>query len=174
MKTYPDIPSLYAMQQMILSALLAAETRRLEVQLFSLCQKNSHLLGRTTTGFRYEGKTFITEECSRVTPFPLLHYDLLDDMEIYAKDRKAIESERSTIKQLLTKLLDIGMEAQQMRNALPECLIQFTPNFIKRLSRTKDQEAVMREDLKLSETTINQFHQWLPKIEMYAATHLLY
>lgn len=174
MKTYPDTPSLYALQQAMLTELFSAETRRLETQLVELCRKNSHILGEAFTGFRYEGKLYMIAGSTRLARYPLLHYDLLDEMETYAKDSKTITSDRTMIGQLFPKLLDVFMDAQEMRNAIPDCMVRFAPDFIRRLSRTKDHEAVMREDLGLSSTTLKQFQQWLPTIEMYAATHLLY
>lgn len=156
--------------------LFVAEERRLKAAIDALVVANNELQGQTLMGFFYNGDYFIHSKLLAGTGAgykpvvkSTLHMSLNDQMQAHLKDRVAIKLDRDQIKQILYKLTYKCLSLQEVRDALPECLVSLVPEQAK-LRREKRQGMFFFGDQR----TERQFLMLLPKMELYAVSRFLY
>lgn len=89
--------------------------------------------------------------------------DLMDS------EYQTLFSDRSQISKLLKDLMTSRRTLQELRDALPDCVIPFAGEMLQ-IDRVESVERVLRYDRPL----LFRYNALLQKIEMYAATHLLF
>lgn len=158
----------------ILAALFTAEHRRLETAMVRLHQANIRAWNQQGDGFIYMGEAFIPKGTPKGKRNNLpLHLDLWGEADAHLADRRIIENDGAQIQQLLFKLLEpcgyTGSMAQDVRDAIPECIIDIMHPDTRALSRMREPVALLNHprDWKFYERV-------LPKLEFYSAARLLY
>lgn len=156
--------------------LFMAEERRLKATIDILVVANNEVQGQALMGFFYNGDYYIHSKATfHVTPGTYgtpktgLHYSLNDQMVAHLKDRVTVKLDRDQIKQILYKLTYQCPSDQEIRDALPECLVSLVPD-LARIPRREPQVAFLMGDIRLK----RQFLMLLPKMEMYAVSRFLY
>jgi hypothetical protein len=165
-------PSYYATIEAIETALFAAEHRRLDRTIEVLTQQNNEIIKTHRMGFVYQGTWYKPTKNQNVpsSERPMLDMSLNPQMELHLKDVAIIQGDKNLIKQVLFSLIHQANDLQELRDSVPDCIADITPN-VERLPRQmEDVTWLIRNNAR----ALRQFHKVLPKIEMYSATRLLY
>lgn len=166
----------YEWIEAISKQLFAAENRRIDRMIEDLNRKNSEIKKKTFFGFMHMGARYIPESCKaqaaalRRQPMPTLAFELLAEANEFLNDVKKVELDKEQIKQVLFKLLYPTTTLQEIRDALPDCLVPIAPEISKLSRQTDDPTWFIRND----ERALKQYRKILPKIEMYAMSRLIY
>lgn len=166
------LPASVVWSQTLADALFAAERRRLALKLEALCKKNQEITGTTWLGFLYDGTWFAPASQKGVVPVgsrTMLHMSLCDEMEAFKTDRANIRRDYDLVKQMLAKLILGWDELQDIRDALPDCVVHFDAN-LNRLSRQKTEAFTIRQDAR----AMRQYERIKSTMALYAATNLIY
>ena len=83
--------------------------------------------------------------------------------------QKLVATEKQFITQILFKLVQTCNSVQEMRDALPECLVIFEP-YMAKLTRTRKPAWTIEH----VERDMKQYLKLMPKIESYCAMRYLY
>ena len=158
----------------ITDRLFVAEGRRLNGYLIELNTKNKQLKDTLIDGFIYGGKYYQPREVTLwVAAFGQartpLHRSLQGEMENYLTDKKSVDDERKLITQTLYTLLAPCRTNQQIRDALPECLLDCFEG-VSNLPRSQEVGFTLRDNPR----ALRQFEKILPRIEIYSVARLLY
>jgi hypothetical protein len=159
---------------LLLKSLFKAEERRLNSIIVSLNARHKELYGINLDGFIYRGEKFIPKLetitiAGKGQPTKVLHHALNDDMEEFLRDLTNVKTHENSIKQVLFGLLVPCKSPQDMRDALPECLVGLIPE-LQAIPRTREPAYTIAHD----ERAVRQYEKALPKIEMYSISRLLY
>ena len=160
-----------------ISALFEAEERRLKKIKDKLVEDNNKLNDTDHICFVFNGDYYVHSRMlfnpvhtqSAVSPKASLHLSLTDGMQEFLADKKTVDSDRHQIAQILYRLICKVTTIQQIRNAMPECIVSLVPS-LSSLQRTAPQLEYFNEDERL----IRQYNSLLPKIEMYSVTRYIY
>lgn len=90
-------------------------------------------------------------------------------MEKWLKDRETVLTDRSLIRQILFLLIKTRYDKQEIRDALPECLVPLVPG-CSLLPRTREPGWTLQH----KPMALRQFHDLTPKMEVYSAARLFY
>lgn len=153
-------------------ALFQAENRRINGLINKIDESNRRLNSSTIYGFRHKGSTYMPESAptiNRGISLPVLHWDLCPEMEEILEDITTLRNDKKTIEQMLYKLLEPCLTTQEMRSALPECLVVLLPELL--VWPREHEEAFSIEH---DERALRQWELVKPKVEFYCATRLLY
>ncbi len=161
----------FKVQTRILEALFSAEDRRLQKAVDQIHEHNQEALKKTLDGFQFQGKFY--KHSRSVTgmgsQLPTLHMSIWPEMEAHLVDRARVEEDRQLIGQVLHRLLYACIYIEQIRDAVPECIVDTLPPEIAALERQHNVLFFVNNDRDL-----RQFNKALPKIEFYSAARLLY
>lgn len=153
--------------------LFEAEKRRLETILVDINRDNKRLTKTQFDGFLYQGRyhrpstgTLTVTNVGR-TP---LHESLHERMASFLRDKAQIIQDEQLLRQMLFLLLAPCQSDEQIRNTLPECLMDCVPELAQRYPRTDEPGCSIRHLPRESRT----FQQLLPKLEAYSAAKLLF
>lgn len=165
------ISNLTPLIQLLSKSLFEAEYRRLERDITEIDRLNREVQHLQYKGFVYNGTVYIPKDATVLVkgPKPALAYALTGEMQYFLKDQYTINNDKKLIEQILYTLLYQCNDVQEVRDGLPECLVQLVPELSK-LQRKLNQTFIIRHD----ERAFRQFNDILPKIEFYSATRLLY
>jgi len=160
--------------QCILDRLFKPEYRRLNEALKRINSENKKLTNSTIDGFLYRSSFFIPKISGGVVAGKFqnkntLHPSLRTNMESYWSDRFTVFNDKGYISQTLFHLLRHTNTPQDIRDALPECLIRTVPEY-KNLVRKNQPAFTIQDDPRL----MRQYEEALPKMELYAAGALFY
>lgn len=157
--------------EVLSKVLFEAEFRRLESLIKKLNQQNRECSRLVQDGFVYGGITYVPKDSSMLVkgPKPALAFELTQDMEEFLQDQRTIETDKKLIEQIFYNLLYQCNNLQEVRDALPECLVSLVPDLSK-LPRHLNQGFTVQ----FGDRPYRQFMGILPKIEFYSATRLLY
>jgi hypothetical protein len=158
----------------LIITLFEPENRRLKGMINELNTSNKRLKTTKVDGFLYGGKLYLptgvpTMVFAAGQSKHTLDFSLNGEMERWLKDSKVINDDASMIKQTLWKLLKPCQTDIHVRNALPECLVTLIPG-LKVHPRTSEAGYTILEDTR----AWRQFQKYLPKMELYSITRLLY
>lgn len=164
----------YNLIHSIADKLFEAEERRLNALIVKVNQENKRLSKSKVDGFLYDGQLYMPKLGSIVmlgvnqTKVPL-HNNLQGEMGKFIQDHKKIKDDRAFIIQTLFILLSPCISNQDIRDALPECIVDCAGD-LQRLSRTREPAWSIQGNLR----AIRQYNKLLPKLEVYAAARLIY
>jgi hypothetical protein len=161
----------YQIVNTIIEELFKAENRRLQKWLNDIVTANfreSNLA--QPVGFIYGGAYFRPDwQGQGQFPKRALHSSLWGQMDNWIKDRSIILDDKQMISQILFGLIEKCSSDSEIRNALPECLVNCIPQY---RSMTRSREEAWT--IKLDDRRYRQYRKILPKIELYAVTMLIY
>lgn len=152
--------------------LFLPEKRRLTAILDLIEEANYELNPNATRAFVYRGDMYVSSKATyryKAADCPTLRFQLYDQMVGYKLDQTRILNDKKAIGQILNLMLYQCNNNQEIRDTLPECLVALVPAF--NLMRRQKNQGFMD---KCSPRTEEQYKKLLPKIEFYAATHLIY
>jgi hypothetical protein len=155
----------------ITSALFLPEDRRIQGWIDQIAQKNKEVIDvKDPLGFWYDGQYFRPSwigqgKYAKATLSESLH----TEMDALVKDKKSIQDDKQYISQVLFSLIEPCSTYQDIRDTLPECLLDSVGN-LSSLSRTKEAAFTIQND----ERALRQYREILPKIEAYCAARLIY
>lgn len=161
----------------ICERLFSAEKRRLDKRTEDLMEKNDVQRGKPSHGFIHMGKLYVPENMRRVNAAmrrkattPPLAITLIDEAKSFIHDASTVERDEKEIRQLLFLLLSNCSNEQDIRNSLPECVVNLMPE-LRHLNRTLINPCYyIQSDWR----AVRLYDKVLPRIEMYAMSHLLY
>jgi hypothetical protein len=157
--------------QRIARSLFSAEERRLEKVKDQLVASNKECFpDRPHDGFTYKGVPYDPSNLTKGARTRVsLHLSLSDQMDEYLEDKEKVWTDRHYISQMLFTLLHPCDSAQDIRDALPNCIVD-TLDDIKQLRRVRE-AAYTIQDNKMNH---RQYLKILPRMEFYATARLLY
>src|SRR5688500_4841045 len=115
--------------QGIKNALFLPEERRLQGWIDQIAQKNKSLSDiKDPLGFWFDGKYFRPSWLT-VGKYPktTLHELLHSEMEDFIKDQHSVNEDRQYISQTLFALIEPCETYQNIRDTLPDCLVEVVP-----------------------------------------------
>lgn len=155
----------------LLLKLLEADERRLQKRIDEIIHMNSE--GNkdplAMNGFVYQELHYKKEGQHYLAAYPNLQDHLHNEMLDFIADKDRVDLDRQKIKQILFKLLTDCKDSQDVRDVLPECLLQFLPGFVNK-ERTRDPAYNLKNDPR----GYSQYKSVLVRIEMYSIANLLY
>jgi len=155
----------------IAGSLFAAEERRLEkIKDQAITSNKECYPDKPHDGFAYKGMSYFPANLARGTRTRAsLHPSLVDTMDEYLADIEKVWTDRHLISQMLVPLLMPCNDTQDIRDALPNCIVD-TLEDLKTLPRLRDAAYTIQHDTR----TMKQYLKTLPRIEFYACARLLY
>ena len=158
----------------LVETLTQGESRRLAAELLDLDRQNREITRSGHEGFMFMGDEFVPPNArtlrSKGVPAVMLDSSLHARMSGFIADRTTLKNDRHQIKQVLFKLSWQATTAQEVRDALPECVVRLSPETFLNLPRCMNEGFLTRTD----ERATVQYLKVKPKIEYYAATRLLF
>ena len=158
----------------LVETLTQGESRRLAAELLDLDRQNREITRSGHEGFMFMGDEFVPPNArtlrSKGVPAVMLDSSLHARMSAFIADRTTLKNDRHQIKQVLFKLSWQATTAQEVRDALPECVVRLSPETFHNLNRCMNEGFLTRTD----ERATAQYLKVKPKIEYYAATRLLF
>ena len=158
----------------LVDTLTQGESRRLAAELLDLDRRNREITRSGHEGFMFMGDEFIPPNArtlrSKGVPAVMLDSSLHARMSAFIADRTTLKNDRHQIKQVLFKLSWQATTAQEVRDALPECVVRLSPETFLNLPRYMNEGFLTRTD----ERATAQYEKVKPKIEYYAAIRLLF
>ena len=155
----------------IAGSLFAAEERRLEkIKDQAIASNKECYPDKPHDGFAYKGNSYFPAGLMRGARTRVsLHLSLNGMMDEYLTDIEKVWTDRHLISQMLVPLLMPCSSAQDIRDALPNCIVD-TLEDLKTLPRLRDAAYTIEQDTR----TMKQYLKVLPRIEFYACARLLY
>lgn len=159
----------------VIKHLFLAELVRLDGVLNNIIDKNDRIHGiDVSAGFMHQGEYYQRSNAKRAPTAGqrlMLNPELWTQMDKYLKACSRLIAEVHLINQTVYRLVRGCMTMQDVRDALPECLVvqDQTGNY-KGLERTREPAWTLQGD----SMALSQYHKVLPSIEYYAATHLIF
>lgn len=153
--------------------LFAAEIRRLDGMLIELGKSNDRAIdGQPSAGFMYKGDYFLRADYKNPPAHgerKVLVPDLWDQMGKYQEETSKLLMDIHKINQMTFRLVKGCNTAQDIRDALPECLVNVSAE-MRQLPRTNQEGWTILGD----ERAVRQFEKVKPLMEFYSATSLMY
>lgn len=156
----------------VLVALLKVpETRRLEKYIDRIVKLNQEADQTTNQGFLYRGLRYWHSSVPNGNiPMKALHDSLCHEIEDYLASELAVKNELQLVGQSLRALLQKCQSTQDVRDALPECLVQILDRKISSLPRERPEAWTLEPGSRAE----RQYRKILPRIEFFTAARLLY
>ena len=150
----------------IVKHLFLAELVRLDGVLNGIIDKNDRIHGiDVSAGFMHQGEFYQRSNASRLPTAGerlMLNPDLWPAMDKYLKVSSRLIMEVHLVNQTVYRLVRGCMTYQDVRDALPECLVvQDQTGKYKELPRTRDAAWTLKGDAM----ALNQYEKVLPSIE---------
>lgn len=166
--------------EIILDELFKPEMRRIDGIIQRLTEKNSVLKNHRFLGFMHLGEVFIPEVNKRVyttiprnlksRTTPALDFTMVAEVSEFIADHNKLSLDRTQIKQVLFRLIHQVNNKQELRDALPECIVSLIPTLASMSRQMADPTYLIKSDYR----SVKDYERMLPKIEMYAMTRLIY
>lgn len=154
----------------LVNELFAHEEERLAKMDAQMVANNAEAFGTREPGFIYDGLVYTEENPAEIpSQLQMLHFTLHDTMDIHLEDRQEIDMEKNTIRQILTRFIEMSSTFQDLRDNLPEFLHGILDE-TKKLQRF-NKEAYSLEPGSREEA---QYQKYRPRLEFYATTRFLY
>lgn len=174
-RTKRDEKDCWKFTDLIVNDLMKPEADRLQLIINEIITANAMMAGKTAIGFTHQGiiyrhstfKSGLVPQEAR----PTLSQELIPKFDQYAKDERIFKEDALLIKQVLSRVLFQAQGDQEMRDLLPDCMIRFAPK-LQEVPRYMNRGAAAKNFCL--PRTAEQYEKILPKIEMYAAFHLLF
>ena len=157
----------------ILDNLFEPDARRLKTLIGRLVQQNNEATGIQADGLLYQGTWYPNPETGSTPKSPriLIHDSVIPDMDVYARQELALYNERMRLKQGLHQVLKPCENTQDIRDALPESLMNL-PYLaeVSRLPRTRPEGYTLAH----SERGQRQFNEIIDRLKYYSVAGLFY
>lgn len=159
----------------IVKHLFLAELKRLDNTLADLVRDNENLQHVfDTVGFQYQGEFYKLSNADRIPPHGerlALHGSLVERMQRYLDRSGRLLWECTQVNQMVFRLVQGCTTRQDVRDALPECLVaQDKEMGLLEFERTRPAAYTLDNDKR----AMKQYEKILPIIEYYSGTHLLF
>lgn len=153
-----------------LDKLFESEANRINAWMLSLCGQHTVATSIECYGFKYKGERYIPQEyqhfMKKTRELPTLNITLSQKViEFYAETQR-LGKDKAQIRQLFSVLLMRCESRQNVRNALPECVVAL-------LGLQDEYPREFPETDLLNPALVEQYHRLLPKIQMYSVIHLI-
>lgn len=156
----------------ILKELFGPDHRRLVAWIDRLCDKNSEIVGKDVHGFIYAGVFYRPSNViGKITGRQVLHSSLHGDMRDFLQSAKMVEVEKTKLRQILFMLLEPCNNQLDIRDTLPECVVDCIPDLKKHFpDRTREPAFTITSN----ERAMKLFNKLLPKMEEYSVARMLF
>lgn len=149
--------------------LFEPEARRLQACVNRLDASNAEILRERVYGFRWKGDLFLANGAKvRQNRYPSLDFSLRKEGDALLADRAAVNDDKQMIKQTMWMLLRDCESVQDVRDALPESLVDLSDQ-LKQLPRQQAYGFTVKD-----ERQVRQVKAMMDKIDFYSATRLMY
>ena len=154
--------------------MLGPDRRRLAGMLTELNKKNRRLQDAKVDGFIHMGQWYLprTESVTiahNSLPKTTLHRSLYAEMDAYLAEEQALGGEIRQMSQMLFLLLDPCQNQQDIRDALPECLVNQITG-LNDMPRQREAAWTIQDNPR----AMRQYEKILPIMEVYSTAGLLY
>ena len=162
----------YAIILSIVQNLFQGENSRLEKTFLAIHEKHLKAVGQSEKGFIYNGRliypknlpTMIVPRAKR----KCLHISLMNEFKEYEKDFDEVRDDKQYVKQTLQLVMAPTEDAQDIRDALPECCVRLVPQ-LSSLPRTREEGFTLTDPIH-----VRQFNEMVEKIEFYSVTNMIF
>lgn len=155
----------------IIKALFAPDDRHFASWIDKIAKKNQEILGPQTHGYLYMGVFYKPSDYpyrGKPKEVKVLHPSLSSQMDDWLKAKAAVEHEKALIRQTLSLVLEPCQTIQDIRDSLPECLIETIPE-LTRMERQREPAFTLSNNVR----AMRQYEKILPKMEEYAAARFI-
>lgn len=161
---------LFNTTNVLLQTLFKAEEANLVKREERLIMKNL-ALGGLPDGFKYLGVIYstLTGRNRQLGKYNTLSESLIPEMKLILEEKATIEYDKARIKMALSMSLKDAKTFQDIRDALPNGLVELVPE-CRRLERTRPEAYALLEN----ERSYSQYMGLREKIDFYIASRLLY
>lgn len=161
----------YALMLALKNKIFEAEERRLDKERDSFARENATLNPDAADGFLFGGIYFSTLDPSIRSKGKKGKLDpsLVPALEAHMKDRKQIEFDKVRVNQALSIVLKDCRSAQDIRDALPNCLTEVFDQ-TRHLPRMNEEAFTLRDNPR----GFKQFQKLKELIEFYMIARMLY
>lgn len=153
------------------SYLRAPEDRRIKTNVDRLVSLNQEITRSPYMGFYYRGMAYRHSEAPPgQMPYPEISPELYNEADAHILSVQGVSDDIQAIRQSILALVRTCLDLQDIRDALPECLVQAVGSELTKLKRTRDPAWSLERDSR----AYRQYLKILPKIEFFAASRLMY
>lgn len=168
----------YKLIENIINKLFEPDNKRIDNLIADLTNRNNAIQKIISYGFIHMGNTYISEtnktmfrinSINKENPTPIIAAQLMPEANLLLTDILNSQSDASRIRQILYKLINEACTIQEIRDALPECIVGLISQFV-----SMQREAEPAWSIQHDPRALRQYEALLPKIEMYAMSKLIY
>ena len=155
----------------IIKTLFEPEQRRIQSWTDRLCKQNQEYHPQCQMFF-WQGHFFRQSNIRGMIPKEKrkpLHSSLCDEADMLIKDRTIVEDDKAFVRQAIFRLLEPCQDTQDIRDALPECLVDIV-RWQTSMVRTREAAFTIQNDPR----ALRDFEKMLPKIEVYTTARMIY
>lgn len=164
------LPNLHAFLDGVLDILFEPEIRRLASIVDELDAANREIRGHTVMGFMHNGKAYLPKAATtRPKHFPALAFTLTNRAAVWHTDEKQVGEDKQLIKQVLWLVTKDCSTLGDVRNALPESIVELVPS-MRSVQRTNEDGYTVKGDPKM----YAQYLKIRDKIDVYWACRMIY
>lgn len=164
----------YGWIEVICNRLFSAEEGFMDKRIQELNEKNSRIKMKPYMGFIHMGVRYVPLiyqiRGRMIKDLPSLAFQLLEEARILTSDVEKFEKDKTKIRQVLFKLLHQAKDKQEIRDALPECIIPLMPEFQNMQRKMADPTFMIKSDHR----AMRDYEAILPKIEFYSVSRMIY
>lgn len=158
----------------IIQKLFENDRSKIIDQVIELTQSNNVKKSCNYIGFRHMGKTFLSQGHNhrvkgKQAIIPSLAFELAPIGNKIVQQTNNLDRDEKEIRQILFKVLDHCISVQDIRDSLPEPVVQLFPQL-----SAMTRQATVAYWMDKDKLTVNEFNRLLPKIEAYAVSKLFY
>lgn len=164
--------SRFAVIDKIVNTLFEPDNRRLQNWIDKIDGQNREVCNdNTLLGFTYMGRYFRPSHLEGREPFgkKLINEQLVPTIEAFLSDERIVDDDKAMVRQGLSLILDPCKNMQEIRDALPECLVDFLPE-LKEFERMTTECWTIEENPRAR----RQFDKVRPKLEAYAVARMMF
>lgn len=157
--------------QTIMGLLFQHELKRIGELVEKLNYLNCVEKNTVAHGFMYQGVRYVAPSCIGVYKknLPNLAFTLSDEAAQFISEKNKIDTDMIHIRQALIALVTQCTTMQELRDSLPDCIVQLTS--LKSLPRTIQDNTYL---IRSNKYQLEEYNRILPKIQMYSVSQLLY
>lgn len=155
----------------IVKTLFAADERRVTAWIDRMIGKNEECLGKSNVHcFIYNGDFYRQSNVrGHIQYRPALDYSLWDEMDKLVADQKAVDNDRAMVRQALVMLIEPCRTAQEVRDALPDCIAETMPQ-LQGLERRYQPLWTIATNPRAQ----RQIAKIMPKLELYSVARMIF
>lgn len=164
------LPNLHAFLDGVLDTLFEPEMRRLDGIITDLDAANREIRKLDVMGFMHNGQAYLPK-AARVRPkqFPSLAFTLTNRAAEWITDQNAVLEDKQFIKQVLWLATKDCQTMGEVRDALPESIIELVPS-MSNMRRNNEDGYTLKDDARL----YGQYLKIRDKIDVYWACRMVY